>query len=219
MFAQLLKYLPLLIILYAGYGINTLYTEHQEMLESKQGAIPAIQGRINRLERERKEVESFMADIEAAKKRIELVAQEVEALQKKLPANIPDSENIAMFQGITDSLNIKDVSISPGSEENNGFYFKKSYEFSGRGTFLQFLILMEKIADNERLLNVRTVTMNKDDNQARGRYQLIKTQMKIETYRYNSAHKEDRNIPAITPPADGHPVEGEVPPPAQGDSA
>lgn len=216
MFAQLLKYLPLLIILYAGYEINTLYTEHQEMLESKQGAIPAIQTRINRYERERKEVESFMADIEAAKKRIELVAQEVEALQKKLPANIPDSENIAIFQGITDSLNIKDVSISPGSEENNGFYFKKSYEFSGRGTFLQFLILMEKIADNERLLNVRTVTMSRDeDRQARGRYQLIRTQMRIETYRYNADHREQREITPIAPPVDG----GVKPAPAKGDNA
>ena len=216
MFAQLLKYLPLLIILYSGYEINNLYTEHQEIIESKQGAIPAIQARINRFERERTEVESFMADIEAAKKRIELVAQEVEALQKKLPANISDTENIAIFQGITDGLNIKDVSISPGLEENNGFYFKKNYEFSGKGTFLQFLILMEKIADNERLLNVRTLVMNKsEDKTARGRYQLIQTQMRIETYRYNSEHREQREIPPVAPPVD----EGTGAPPVEGDSA
>jgi len=195
MFSKLIKYLPLIIILFAAYEINTLWTEHQELLESKQGAIPAIQNRIARFKREQKEVESFMADIEAAKQRMELVAQEVEALQRKLPANISDTENIAMFQKIIEDLNIRDVNISPSGEENHGFYFKKRYEINAKGTFLQFLLLLEQIAENERLLNVRNVEMRRDNNgNSRGRYQLTQAKFEIETYRYNANHKEDRTI-------------------------
>ena len=201
MFAKLMKYMPLIIILYSGYELNNLYTEHEELLTSKQGAIPAIQNRINKYKRDRKEVETYMADIESAKKRIELVAQEVESLQKKLPSNISDPENLAMFQGFTDNLNIREVSIVPGQEENFGFYFKKRYELKGKGTFLQFLILMEKIAENERLLNIKSIRMFKDDStQFRGRFQLIKAEMSIEAYRYNPDHKEKREIEA--PPAE-----------------
>tara|TARA_R110002049_G_scaffold227376_5_gene399585 strand:+ start:913 stop:1533 length:621 start_codon:yes stop_codon:yes gene_type:complete len=197
MFAKLMKYLPIMIILYSLFDLNTLWTEHQELVESKQGVVPAIQNRIAKLKKERKEVDTFMADIESAKKRIELVAQEVESLQKKLPSNISDPENLAMFQGFTDNLNIRDVSIVPGPEENLGFYYKKRYELKGKGTFLQFLILMEKISENERLLNIKALRMYKDDStQVRGRFQLIKAEMSIEAYRYNPNHKEKREIEA-----------------------
>lgn len=196
-----MKYMPLIIILYSAYELNTLYSEHEELVISKQGTIPAIQARINKFKRERTEVETYMADIESAKKRIELVAQEVESLQKKLPSNISDPENLAMFQGFTDNLNIRDVSIVPGQEENLGFYFKKRYELKGKGTFLQILILMEKIAENERLLNIKSIRMYKDDStQARGRFQLIKAEMSIEAYRYNPDHKEKREVEA--PPSE-----------------
>src|SRR5690606_15671202 len=127
MFASLLKYFPLIIILYTAFEINTMWTEHQEFLEGKQGAVPALQNRINRLKRDRKEVDTFMKDIESAKQRIEQVALEVETLQKKLPSNISDPENLSLFQGFADDLNVKGVSIIPGGEENNGFYFKKRY--------------------------------------------------------------------------------------------
>ena len=198
MFAKLMKYLPLFLILYSAYDLNNLYTEHSELVENKQGTLPAIQNRINKFKRERKEVDTYMADIESAKKRIELVAQEVEALQKKLPSNISDPENLAMFQGFTDSLNIRDVSIVPAQEENLGFYFKKRYELKGRGTFLQILILMEKIAENERLLNIKSIKMYKDANSdVRGRFQLIRAEMSIEAYRYNPDHKEKRDVEPV----------------------
>lgn len=195
-----MKYLPMIIILYSGYDLYSLHEEHTEIIESKLQSIPAIENRIRRLKKERKEVDSYMTDIESAKKRIELVAQEVESLQRKLPSNISDPENLAMFQGFTDSLNIRNVSIVPGQEENLGFYFKKRYDLKGQGTFLQFLILMEKISDNERLLNIRSVKMYKDnETQVRGRFQLIKAEMTIEAYRYNPDHKEDRAIERVEP--------------------
>jgi Tfp pilus assembly protein PilO len=203
MLEKLMKYLPIIIILYSGYDLYTLHLEHEELLDSKQQTVPAIENRIRRLKKERKEVDSYMADIESAKKRIELVAQEVESLQRKLPSNISDPENLAMFQGFTDNLNIRDVSVVPGPEENLGFYFKKRYDLKGQGTFLQFLILMEKISENERLLNIRSVKMYKDnDTKVRGRFQLIKGEMTIEAYRYNPDHKENRAIqkaPEVAP--------------------
>jgi hypothetical protein len=77
MFEKLMKYLPMLIILYAGNEVYTLWVEHTENLENRQNAIPNLETRIARLKRERKEVDTYMQDIESAKKRIELVAQEV----------------------------------------------------------------------------------------------------------------------------------------------
>ena len=56
---------------------------------------------------------------------------------------------------------------------------------------------MEKISENERLLNIKALRMYKDDStQVRGRFQLIKAEMSIEAYRYNPNHKEKREIEA-----------------------
>ena len=87
--------------------------------------------------------------------------------------------------------------LSPGREENKGFYFTKRYELKGNGTFLQFLILLEKIAENERILNIKTLNLKKSDKKQRGRFQVINTSINIEAYRYNPSHREDRGIKAI----------------------
>lgn len=186
--------------MYAGNDLYNLWNEHQETLENRQNAIPNLETQINRLKRERKEVDTYLKDIESAKQRIELVAQEVEALQRKLPINISDPENMSMFQELADGLNLRNVSISPGREENLGFYYKKVYELRAEGTFLQFLILMEKVSENERLMNIKAVKMFKDDEtRVRGRFQLIKSEVMIEAYRYNPDHKEQRDVAPETP--------------------
>jgi hypothetical protein len=75
---------------------------------------------------------------------------------------------------------------------NRGFYFAKDYKFTGTGTFLQFLILMEKLevmASNDRILNVKSLSLSVTDrlaeNDKKSRFQLLNFEAKIESFRYN----------------------------------
>lgn len=184
----------ILILAYGGFEAYTIYEAHTEQMTSLEGSIPRIQGQINRAQKEKKQIKSYLRDIEEAKKNIELVAQEVETLQKKLPESIKDAENLNLIRKIAEGLNIKSIYLSPGTEENKGFYFTKRYEFKGTGTFLQLLIFFEKIGASERLLNIREVNLQKSDKKQRGRFQLTNARIIVEAYRYNPDHKEDRGI-------------------------
>lgn len=172
---------------------ETYNTKKTEITEQ----IPIINQRLVKVQREKRQIKEYLKDIEEAKQNIELVAKEVEGLQRKLPETIKDAENLALVKNIAESLNVKNIYLSPGIEENKGFYYTKRYELSASGTYLQMLIFFEKIAVSERLLNVRNLEVTRSEEKQRGRFQLINAKITIEAYRYNPNHKEDRGISEI----------------------
>ncbi len=177
-----------------GYLVWENFTAKKQEIANQ---IPVINQRIAKAEREKKQIKEYLRDIEEAKNNIELVAKEVESLQKKLPETIKDAENLGLIKSIAEGLNIKNIYLSPGIEENKGFYFTKRYELSASGTYLQMLIFFEKIGVSERLLNIKNVEIKKSEEKQRGRFQLINATITIEAYRYNPNHKEDRGIKEI----------------------
>ncbi len=194
---KLVSKIWILILAYGGFEAWTIYQEHEEAMIQLESSIPQIQGQINRARKEKKQIAGYKRDIKEAKENIELVAKEVETLQKKLPESIKDAENLNLIRNIASEVNIKSIFLSPGIEENKGFYFTKRYKVQGTGTYLQFLILFEKIGASERLLNVRQVEFKRSKEKQRGRFQLTNGTIIVEAYRYNPNHKEDRGISDI----------------------
>lgn len=186
-----------IIIFWVSFSLYTLYIEQDESLTAKMEKLPALKSQIIRSRKKKKQMEKYYKDIGKAKERIERVAEEVEALQKKLPSNISDTENLELIKKVAEGLNIKNVFLTPGNEENKGFYMVKRYDFNGTGTFLQFLVFFEKIAENDRLLNITSLEMKKTQKKQRGRFQLINCNATIIAYKYNPNHKEDRGINTI----------------------
>lgn len=185
------------IILYACAEIYLAYEDHKVILEQKKNAIPNIENQIRVTKRKKKQLQNYYKDIEEAKERIELVAQEVEKIQRKLPETISDTENLQLIKRIAEGLKLKNVFLTPGAEINKGFYFLKQYDFKASGTFLQFVIFFERIAENERLLNVKSIDLAKASQRQRGRFQIINVSSSIEAYRYNSGHKVSRGLDDI----------------------
>lgn len=186
-----------IIIFYVSFNLYMAHEENMTGIENKKTSIPNIKNQIKKKKRDKKQLKQYFKDIENAKQRIERVAEQVEALQKQLPNNISDTENLELIKGLAEGLNIKNVFLTPGNEENKGFYLIKRYEFNGTGTFLQFLVFFEKVAENDRLLNVTSLKMNKTEKKQRGRFQLVNCKANIIAYKYNPNHKEDRGIKMI----------------------
>ena len=193
----LIKKLPLFIVFYTIYMAYDMYETHQQRLQEARDRVPVLQNQVRKAERKKKELKRYFRDIEEAKKNIELVAQEVEKVQRRLPSEISDAENLQLVKGIAEKLNIKNVFLRPKDEVDKGFYYIKSYEMKATGTFLQFLIFFEKIAENKRLLNIRDVELKQLETPQRGRFQLVNSKIIIQAYRFNPNYKEDRGIENI----------------------
>lgn len=182
------------MIVFAIFRGVTGYQEHTvKKVEIKQNIVN-IEKKIVKAKEKSKELQSYFTDIENAKKRIELVAAKVEEIQKRLPNEISDTENLGLLKDIGAGVKLKDLYLTPQEEINNGFYIAKTYEVRGEGTYLQFLLFLEKIAENKMILNIREVSLERGKKNQRGRFLVIQFKTVVEAYRYNPDYKEDSGI-------------------------
>ncbi|WP_198011889.1 type 4a pilus biogenesis protein PilO [Bacteriovorax sp. BAL6_X] len=176
------------------YEAYNLVDSEREILQSD---LNAINGRIAKKKKELKKLKDYERDVEQKKEEIETVAQKLEETQRRLPKDISDNESINLIKKLGESLKVKDVQINPSGQEENGFYITKYYTFSGKGTYLQFLLLLENISKQERILNVRDINLSKITKTNKSRYEIINLYATIESYIYNQNHRENRGIKEI----------------------
>jgi Tfp pilus assembly protein PilO len=192
------KFLPVLIILSSVYNTFLFVEEKMEQARVLGEEKPIIEGAIKQKKMKLSEIEKYREEIESAKSRVQAAEKEVEKLQRQLPNEISNTENLQLISELAQGLNIKNVFLTPLSEVDKGAFFSKNYEVKAQGTFLQFLILMEKIAENERLLNIDKLKLSQQNIQQRGRFQMINADIYIEAYRYNpeieNKKKDEKNI-------------------------
>lgn len=194
---KLLKNLHWFIIAYAGFELYTYYTEANDKLQNIESQQEVRRAEISKNKKIQREISNYYKNIEEEKIKIERVASEIEKMQQLLPGEISDSENMSLLRKLAEDINIKEVSISPETETDRGFYLARRYRIKAKATFLQFLIMFEKIAENKRILNVGESTFKKSDVLQRSKFQVIEGDLVIEAYRYNANYKEDRGIDEI----------------------
>ncbi|MFG1487331.1 type 4a pilus biogenesis protein PilO [Halobacteriovorax sp. RZ-2] len=194
---SLINKLYLLLILWGAFQAYEAYNQVDSEREVLQSDLNAINGRIAKKKRELKKLKDYERDVEQKKEEIEIVAQKLEETQRRLPKDISDNESINLIKKLGESLKIKDVQINPSGQEENGFYITKYYTFSGKGTYLQFLLLLENISKQERILNVRDINLSKITKTNKSRYEIINLYATIESYIYNQNHREKRGIKEI----------------------
>lgn len=210
---KLIKNLHWFIIAYSFFVLYTMYTEADERLLNVEAQQEVQKAELSKNRKIQNEISNYYKNIEEEKLKIERVASEIEKMQQLLPSEISDSENINLLRKMGDDVNIKEMSVTPEAESDRGFYYARRYKVYAKATFLQFLIMFEKIAENKRILNVSDSSFKKSEQPQRSKFQVIEGEMIIEAYRYNPNFKEDRGIdkieqdfkdgkdPAATPPA------------------
>jgi Tfp pilus assembly protein PilO len=185
------------ILLWAAFVTFNYYQDYSERLTEVEAKRPTLERSIQELTKKKSDLQKYLKDINEAKERIELVAQGVEKLTRQLPSEISDLDNVGLIRDVATAVRIKDARVVPGREEAKDFYIVKTYEFTGVGTFLQFLIFFERIAENERLLNISSFSLKKTEENQRGRFQLVRGHVAVQAYRFNPNFKEDRGIEKI----------------------
>ena len=195
--AKLFKNIHWFIIALALYNIGSYYLEITEKTESTRAQVEQQRLALSRVKRTKKEIASFYKNIQEAKNKIERVAQEIEKTQQILPSEVTDTDIITILRKMAEDVNIKEMSIMPEGDDDRGFYIARRYKFKAKATYLQFLIMFEKISENKRILNVGELTFKKLEQPQRSKFQLIDGEFTLEAYKYNVNFKEDRGLDKI----------------------
>jgi Tfp pilus assembly protein PilO len=194
---NILKQLHLLLLIYFGYGFYVTFDEHETVMAQLNSKQNSIKSKIKKEKKKLKKLNKFRESLKQTKERVEGVAEQINKVQKQLPTNVNDTEVLEFLTSEARALNIRNPNMSPLKEDANGFYFTKNYEVKGSGTYLQFLILLEKISSSERLFNVSELLFEKDLNGQKGRFRTATMLAKLQSYRYNESHKEQSGIKEI----------------------
>lgn len=193
-FNPLIPNLHIFLLLYILYGVFEQYEQHVAEVESLEAEFPGLQTQIAKSQQKVKEIKDFIKKADEYKVRVEEVAKTIETVQRQLPAETNDSQIISFFQDEMKALNIKDPSNTPGAEESTPFFITKEYQVKANGTFLQFLVFLERIGNAPRIYNIKSLRLSAMDQGKRGRFQVLNGEAVIQAYRYNPDFKVDRGF-------------------------
>lgn len=194
---NVLKHIHWFLITFTIYEFYSLYIEADEKYVNFEANVASLQTTFTKNKKMEKEIKQYYTNIEEEKNKIEKVASEIDKMQQLLPSEISDTENIALLRSMAEEVNIKDISIAPEKDEERGFYIARKYRLKVKATFLQMLILFEKIGENKRILNVGEAGFKKITQPQRGKFQIIAGEFVLESYRFNLSYKESRGIDEI----------------------
>lgn len=194
---KILRNIHWILILYAIYSSVMLYMSHAERLVGIQAQVPDLESQIEQIHKKRREIEKFLKDIEESKKRVDAVAQQVELLTKKLPDEINETKVLETLSSMANQVSLKKLTFETGEEMAREFLYAKNFTFKGSGTFLQFMVFLENLANQERIFNIKSIKMSKNKTPQKGRFQTVDVEGVIEAYRFNPNYREDRGFDKI----------------------
>ncbi|MBC7713925.1 MAG: type 4a pilus biogenesis protein PilO [Rhizobacter sp.] len=195
--AKLFKNLHWIIIAFALFNFWQAYDKADTELKTVDSGVEEQKKLLTKNKKTQREIANYYKNIKEEKEKIERVAKEIEKMQQLLPSEISDSDNINLLRKMADDVNIKELSIAPDLDSVRGFYIARRYKLKAKATFLQFLIMFEKIGENKRILNIGESLFQKSDAPQRGKFQVIEGEFMLEAYRFNPNYKEDRGIDEI----------------------
>ena len=186
----LVKNFHILILAYALFGAFEYFETQDVKLKEAESFKESSEVKLQKAKLDLRKVEQYRKDLEASEKRVQEVVAKLEELTRQLPPNINDTEISTILERYTSKLKMLDLNFAPGKEESRSFYFAKDYFVDVRGTYLQFLILYEKLenlAKNGRILNVKYLKMKKSETgDKRSRFQILDLTTTFEAYKSNS---------------------------------
>jgi Tfp pilus assembly protein PilO len=188
------------ILIYALYGAYLKYEEHTVAMEAIEGQFTGIEQETKTTEKSLKEIQENMGKIAEFKTRVESVAKNIESVQRQLPADINDTQILTYLNQEMSSLNIKDSSIVPAAEQTGTYFVSKDYQFTGKGTFLQFLIFFERLGNADRIYNIKNLKLTNLSDSQKGRFQLVSGESVIQAFRFNPDFKVDLGFDKDTQP-------------------
>jgi Tfp pilus assembly protein PilO len=212
---------PTVILLIAAFTGFSFYNLDQTEIESREGRIETEKSQITVLQRQIAEAKEFERQFAEKKKRYAELVKELQKLQGALPRQFYLPDLLSDIINEAKQLEIEIVSLKPDDRENSEeLYNSLGFEIETKGTFLQFFLFMDRIANMKRLVNVWKMEVDKDNerknvtlggtegafaehNLSGGRivYPGLTAKFRLLTYRYRGSLPGDSSATAAPAPA------------------
>lgn len=180
------------------------FTLDQSEIELREQSVAEVDNDIRMLEKKIKEAKEFEKQFEVKRKRFKELADELQKLQGALPKQFFLPDLLTDLLREAKQLEIEIVSIKPDEkEEQKELYNSLGFSVEARGTFLQFFILMDRLANMKRLVSVDSFQIDRDNEResvtlggeegvfagtklsgGRSSYPGIRANLRVITYRY-----------------------------------
>src|SRR5690606_38856826 len=159
---KLIENAHVLLLLYGLYGTWVSYDEHSLQMEELTNREVSAEAEIGPLEQKVAATQDFAKKTEEYKARVEEVEKNIETVQRLLPAETNDSAILSYFHQEIGALNLNDADFKPGEEATSTYFISTDYRLKAKGTFLQFLIFLERIAGADRIYNIKNLKRSND---------------------------------------------------------
>ncbi len=201
--SNILSKLHLIIFLYGAWSFYTVYSDYETQLAEITQQRPAIEDEIKKAEQKLGQIDEFRKNVDQTKLRVNEVFGNIEKVQRQLPSEINDIEVLDYLSKEGRSLNMPELEPNPREEQPLGFYISKQYNIKGKATFLQFVVFLERINGAERLFNVKNFKIITPVEAQKGRFQVVDFDTTIDTFKFNSSHKESSGVDEIVSEIEG----------------
>lgn len=201
-----LKWVHVALII-AGGAAFFYFTLDQTEIEMREQSVAEIDNDIRMLERKIKEATEFEKQYAEKRKRFKELADELQKLQGALPKQFFLPDLLSDLLREAKQLEIEIVSIKPDErEEQKELYNSLGFSVEARGTFLQFFIFLDRLANMKRLVSVDDFQIDRDSEResvtlggeegvfagtklsgGRSSYPGIRAKLRVITYRYRGA--------------------------------
>lgn len=195
--SNILSKLHLIIILYGLWGFYSVYSDYETELDVIQQQKPSIEEEIKKAEIKLGQIDEFRKNVDQTKLRVNEVFGNIEKVQRQLPSEINDIEILDYLSKEGRTLNMPELEPNPKEEQPMGFYISKQYSLKGKSTFLQFVVFLERINGAERLFNIKNFKITAPTEAQKGRFQVVNFEGTIDTFKFNSSHKESSGVEEI----------------------
>lgn len=189
------KAIPYVIFLYGGYNCYNLYIEFEEAKEMQQQQLEAIDSQLVKLKKKVAGIKQNEEKLKEYEAKVVEVKKQIDDLKTKMPS---ESDQTAVLQELTNTaqeLLLKEVSFNPVPKTDKGMYLVNSVSLSGKGTYLQFLILFEKIQASKRFFNVDNFQLTELPGDAKGRFIFVNVKADLQTFEYNNNFADPGVVP------------------------
>lgn len=194
-------------ILVGGGAALFYFMQDSSEVEAKEQSIQTEEASISSLEKKIQEAKEFERQFEEKKKRYADLVKSLQNLKEALPRQFFLPDLLSDLLREAKQLEIEITVIRPDAKEEQGeLYNSLGFSIEARGTFLQFFIFLDRMANMSRLINVEYFTINKDSRRmavtlggeegafagsrlagGRGVYPGIIGNIRVLTYRYRGS--------------------------------
>jgi len=144
-------------------GAFFYYTLDQSEIEMREQSIELAKAEITNNQRRIEEAKEFERQFEDKKKRYAELVRELQKIQGALPKQFFLPDLLSDLLREAKQLEVEIISIKPDLAETTGeLYNSLGFNIEARGTFLQFFILLDRMAAMSRLVHVQSFSVEKD---------------------------------------------------------